>query len=154
LFQTKTWEDLEVGDIIKVTKNQELPADVLILDIVGQNNEQTCYVTSSQLVDIQTPQMKRSHQGTSNKTSSRLNDAKFIEQLSGNLKWECSPNGNFSGTLKLNDNPSAFEITMENIILRGSSIYHAHDCHTHILCLVLNVGDECIATPFRFLQED
>jgi magnesium-transporting ATPase (P-type) len=32
-FQTKTWEELEVGDIIKVHKNQELPADVLILDI-------------------------------------------------------------------------------------------------------------------------
>jgi magnesium-transporting ATPase (P-type) len=38
-FQTKTWEDLEVGDIIKVEKNQELPADVMILDISGNGNE-------------------------------------------------------------------------------------------------------------------
>jgi magnesium-transporting ATPase (P-type) len=30
-----TWEDLEVGDIIKVEKNMELPADVMILDISG-----------------------------------------------------------------------------------------------------------------------
>ena len=40
MFQQKTWGDLEVGDIIKVGKNQELPADVLILDISGQSNEQ------------------------------------------------------------------------------------------------------------------
>jgi magnesium-transporting ATPase (P-type) len=38
-FHSKTWEELEVGDIIKVYKNQELPADVLILDISGQSND-------------------------------------------------------------------------------------------------------------------
>ena len=148
-FQTKTWEDIEVGDIIKVDKNMELPADVMILDISGQANEQTCHVIGGMLSDMQPPQLKRSHQGTSNKTSSRLTDAKVIEQLSGIVKWESSSSGNFSGTLKLNENPSAFEITMENIILRGSTIYYTKDSHAQILCLVLNVGDQCMQTPFR-----
>lgn len=124
-------------------KNQELPADVLILDIFGQQNEQTCYVTGGLLVDIQTPQLKRSHQGTSNKTSSRYKDSKLIEQITGTIKLENSAHS-ISGTLKLEENPSAFQITMDNIILRGSRISHTQDGQTQILCLVLNVGDQCI----------
>lgn len=61
MFQSKNWEELEVGDIIKVHRNQELPADVLILDISGQSNDQFCHVTGGVLADIQTPQIKRSH---------------------------------------------------------------------------------------------
>ena len=51
-FQTKTWEELEVGDIIKVYKDQELPADVLILDITGQTNEQICHVMGGLMTDV------------------------------------------------------------------------------------------------------
>ena len=36
-FQLKTWADLQIGDIIKVQANQEIPADALILDIQGGN---------------------------------------------------------------------------------------------------------------------
>ena len=68
-----------MGDIIKVDKNKELPADVMILDISGNGNEQTCHIIGGMLSDMQLPKLKRSHQGTSNKTSSRLTDAKVIE---------------------------------------------------------------------------
>ena len=32
-FKVMTWQDLRVGHIVKIYANQEIPADVLILDI-------------------------------------------------------------------------------------------------------------------------
>ena len=42
-FKVKTWAELRVGDIVKMYANQEVPADILILDIQGCKLEkQTC----------------------------------------------------------------------------------------------------------------
>ena len=103
-----------------------------------------CYIVGGKLNDLHYPEHKRAHHGTTNKTGSRTNDSKLIDSLSGILKWESSNSGHFSGTLKLNDNPAAFELKMENIILRGSTVYFTQETQTQLLCLVLNVGDECI----------
>ena len=34
-FQLSDWGSLQTGDILKIKQNQEVPADVLILDIFG-----------------------------------------------------------------------------------------------------------------------
>ena len=100
------------------------------------------------------PELKRAHHGTTNKTGSKTNDSKLVDALSGIMKWESSNSGYIVGTLKLNDNPSAFEITMENIILRGSTVYFTKETQTQLICLVLNVGDECVLSPLLKIKEN
>lgn len=34
-FKVRTWEELRIGDIVKLYQNQEAPADIIILDIQG-----------------------------------------------------------------------------------------------------------------------
>jgi hypothetical protein len=46
-----------------------------------------------------------------------------VQLLSGQLKWEFSNKGKYHGSLKLNENPAAFEFKNEHVLFRGSSIY-------------------------------
>ena len=49
-FQMRPWDDLQVGDILKIKKNNQVPADCLILDIKGSKGdgqggtEPVCYL--------------------------------------------------------------------------------------------------------------
>lgn len=43
---------------------------------------------------------------------------------------------------------------MENIILRGSSIFYTLDKQTQVTCLVLNVGDQCIQRPCERKEDE
>ena len=43
-FQWSDWGSIQIGDVIKVKNNQEMPCDALILNIVGsRQDDQTCY---------------------------------------------------------------------------------------------------------------
>ena len=39
-FKEKTvkWEDIQIGDLIKIEKNQEIPADVLLISTANKHN--------------------------------------------------------------------------------------------------------------------
>jgi magnesium-transporting ATPase (P-type) len=70
-FQASNWGSIQTGDIFKVKSNIEIPCDALILNIVGSKGEfQTCYQKGSLWDDTKIPTLKRSYQGTMNKTSS------------------------------------------------------------------------------------
>ena len=97
--------------------NQEIPCDALILDIVGsRTSNQTCYTRGGLFDDDCNPSLKRSYQGTMNKTGQRISAAKFVDQISGIVKWEYNHQGYFSGTFKQENSPAAFDITPENIV--------------------------------------
>jgi magnesium-transporting ATPase (P-type) len=66
-FKFKSWNSIVPGDIIKVKENEEFPADVLILDAVSNQNHK-CYVRGGINEDINMPTLKKSCEGTSNKT--------------------------------------------------------------------------------------
>jgi hypothetical protein len=91
---------------------------------------------------------KKSCQNTQNKTGSRLSDSKFVQLLSGQIKWEYNSKGKYHGSLKLNENPAAFEFKGEHIVTRGSSLYMTEQ----IICMVLNIGDECYGSVMRERQ--
>lgn len=46
-FDTKTWRDIRVGDIIIVNKGEYIPADLLFLS--AENAEGICYIETMQL---------------------------------------------------------------------------------------------------------
>jgi magnesium-transporting ATPase (P-type) len=151
-FMQRQWEDLQVGDIIKIKNGQQLPADCLILDIKGGGNnnaaEQLCYIKGGPSVVNGESETKKSCQNTQNKTGSRLSDSKFVQLLSGQIKWEYNSKGKYHGSLKLNENPAAFEFKGEHIVTRGSSLYMTEQ----IICMVLNIGDECYGSVMRERQ--
>ena len=45
-----------------------------------------------------------------NKTGFLMTEAKFVDQISGLLKWEFNNFGFLSGSFKQNDNPAAFDV--------------------------------------------
>ena len=135
-----SWGSIRMGDVIKVKHEHEMPCDCLILNILGSKLEhQTCYEVNS--LWCHTPALKRSYTGTSSKTGSDPNDAKFIEAISGLIKWEYNNQGFVSGSFKQVDNPAAFDITPANIVHRGSIITQA----SSVICLALNVGGRSTA---------
>lgn len=119
-FKVRTWGDLRVGDIIKLYPNQEIPADVLILDIQGSRcDKQTCYVRGEIFNATGEMILKQSYGGTSNKTGFHISDDKFISSISGNLKWDYNHFGFFSGQFKQENSATAFNISSDNILMRG-----------------------------------
>lgn len=62
-----------------------------------------------------------------------------MQSLSGQIRWECTNKTSYTGSLKLNENPAAFEFKSEHVVERGSFIYLTDQ----IICMVINVGDQC-----------
>ena len=145
-FQLLDWTNIYTGDIIKIKQNQEIPCDALILDIVGsKSSSQTCNMRGGLWDDFRNPTPKCSYQGTMNKTGTHISDSKFVDKISGLLKWEYNHFGFFTGSFKQIDNPAAFDITAENILQRGCYFTQAQT----IICLVLNVGNMTMGNNFR-----
>ena len=92
--------------------------------------------------DPEIPVMKHSYPGTSNKTGFIISDEKFINGISGVIKWEYNHYGLFFGQFKQENNPTAFDISMENLIKRGCYFNHANQ----IIGIVLNVGNQTVAS--------
>ena len=88
-FQWSDWASIQIGDVIKVKNNQEMPCDALILNIVNsKQEEQTCCQQGSMWDDASKQHIKKSYQGTMNKTNNQISDSKFVSQISGLVKWE------------------------------------------------------------------
>ena len=80
-----------------------------------------------------------------NRTGNYISDSKFVESISGLIKWEYNHRGYFTGDFKQVDNPAAFELLPQNIVLRGCYVSHCQ----YIICLALNVGLSSMGHGFR-----
>ena len=148
-FQISDWGSIQTGDIIKIKSNHEIPCDALILNIVGsKHQQQTCYQTGSLWDDPNAPTLKRSYQGTMNKTGNYISDSKFADSISGLIKWEYNHYGYFTGDFKQIDNPAAFEIQQQNIVNRGCFASHMQ----FMVCLALNVGVNTMGNAYPNLE--
>lgn len=127
---------MRVGDLIKVYQNQEIPADVLILDIQGSKGNQTCLNRGGIWDKFSDPVIKSSYPGTANKTGFHISDEKFISSISGTLKWDYNHQGFFTGSFKQENTATAIEISMENMLTRGCYFSKA----SQVIGIVLNVG--------------
>jgi magnesium-transporting ATPase (P-type) len=118
-FELRTWESLKPGDIIKVKEDEEFPADVLILDSITSSNDHKCYVIGGPTDDFNKPSLKRACEGTYNRHGMKMSSTKFVEQISGTVKYEYNYNGYFSGNFRHNSHPAPFNITTENVVVKG-----------------------------------
>ena len=71
--------------------------------------------------------------------------SKFVDQISGQIKWEYNHFGFFSGFFKQIDSPIAFDLLPENIMQRGCYMQNAQ----YAICLALNVGTQCMGNMYK-----
>ncbi|XP_026863862.1 phospholipid-transporting ATPase IB isoform X1 [Electrophorus electricus] len=115
-WQTIIWKQVAVGDIVKVTNGQHLPADMVIVS--SSEPQAMCYTETSNL-DGETNLKIR--QGLS--LTAGVQSVEEFVALSGRLECE-GPNRHlydFTGTLRL-DNHNPVPLGPDQVLLRGAQI--------------------------------
>ncbi|XP_024859574.2 phospholipid-transporting ATPase IB isoform X2 [Kryptolebias marmoratus] len=115
-WQTIIWKQVAVGDIVKVTNGQHLPADMVIVS--SSEPQAMCYIETSNL-DGETNLKIR--QGLS--LTAGLQTVEDLMALSGRLECE-GPNRHlydFTGTLRL-ENQNPVPLGPDQVLLRGAQL--------------------------------
>lgn len=111
------WENLRVGNIVRLTDEEEVPADVVVL--ATSNPEGIAYVETSKLDGETTLKFKQGVKETRTETYPLA-----IAGIRGRVVCEKPTYSmeNFSGSLKLDAHPRATSLDLSNFIHRGSHI--------------------------------
>jgi P-type E1-E2 ATPase len=112
IFEEVSWKDLAVGRIVKIQKNEIIPADVLILKSSSSNG--FCYLQTSSL-DGETGLKPRE---AIYRMQSFIYHEKALSDLRGEINVD-SPNENIysiNGSLNFQENLNYFSVT--NTLLR------------------------------------
>ncbi|RLN88329.1 hypothetical protein BBJ28_00012448 [Nothophytophthora sp. Chile5] len=144
-FEEVEWRELKVGDFVKITNHEILPADVVILAVVpaegarSGGNTGLCYVETKNLDGETNLKLREATQPTRNMFMNE-EDAGYIIQ--GYVESEL-PNGDinhYSGTMYLEENPNGADegipLTLKNMLLRGSKLRNTSFAYG----LVVNTG--------------
>uniref|UniRef100_A0A8B9QD64 Phospholipid-transporting ATPase n=1 Tax=Apteryx owenii TaxID=8824 RepID=A0A8B9QD64_APTOW len=116
MWQNIIWKEVAVGDIVKVTNGQHLPADMIIVS--SSEPQAMCYIETANL-DGETNLKIR--QGLSQTAS--LQSREELMKVSGRIECE-GPNRHlydFIGTLRL-DGQSPVSVGPDQILLRGAQL--------------------------------
>ncbi|OZJ04656.1 hypothetical protein BZG36_02875 [Bifiguratus adelaidae] len=102
-FRPKAWQELQVGDIVRLESGQSFPADLILLS--SSEPEGICFIETSNLDGEVNLKIKQAL----SQTAPRV-DLVSIQSLKGHITSE-SPNNrlyNYDGTLTLYEDPDAF----------------------------------------------
>uniref|UniRef100_A0A8C3D3E6 Phospholipid-transporting ATPase n=1 Tax=Cairina moschata TaxID=8855 RepID=A0A8C3D3E6_CAIMO len=116
MWQNIIWKEVAVGDIVKVTNGQHLPADMIIIS--SSEPQAMCYIETANL-DGETNLKIR--QGLSQTAS--LQSREELMKVSGRIECE-GPNRHlydFTGNLRL-DGQSPVPVGPDQILLRGAQL--------------------------------
>ncbi|KAL6930714.1 probable Probable phospholipid-transporting ATPase DRS2 [Hanseniaspora guilliermondii] len=136
-FETRKWNDLHVGDIIKLKSEESVPADIVLLS--SSEPEGVCYIETANLDGETNLKIKQS------KTETKcIKTCQDLALLAGTLVSE-APNSSlytYEGTLEFSLNPSETKrkiaLMPEQMILRGAVIRNTTWCYG----IVVNTGHE------------
>ncbi|XP_068123079.1 phospholipid-transporting ATPase IB isoform X4 [Hyperolius riggenbachi] len=115
-WQNVIWKEVAVGDIVKVTNGQHIPADMIIIS--SSEPQAMCYIETSNLDGETNLKIRQGLPATSSLQS--LDD---LVKITGRVECE-GPNRHlydFTGTLRLESN-SPVAVGPEQILLRGAQI--------------------------------
>ncbi|CAD8127655.1 unnamed protein product [Paramecium sonneborni] len=137
LYENIQWQQLEVGDLIYLKRNEVCPADILIIDvsddIVGISTQQ---LDGSTLEDVRQPtQLTMLKNG---KYKAQGFDYKKI--MTGQIQFDKDLNRNIFGYIKLKKDPKGENFNRQNIIKREEQL---KTCQ-YLIGLVLFVGQKCL----------
>lgn len=122
-FVSTHWKDIRVGHIIRLNKDEIVPADIICLESLDTSH--LCYVDESSITGVfDCFKLKRACVDTQTPVTKPIKINEYIKNIKGMLKFE-EPNtdlNSFSARLRLISYPRASNVTIENFIMRGSSI--------------------------------
>ncbi|GMM27567.1 hypothetical protein DAMA08_002830 [Martiniozyma asiatica (nom. inval.)] len=141
-FKATEWKNINVGDIIKIRRNEEIPSDVIVLTTSGENG--LCYVETKNLDGETNLKTKKSMNcGRSLKTVADFKRAIFsvateppskdLYSFRGVLKYK-----NFSNVNDTIGKDAHEPITIENVLLRGSVLRNTN----YAMCVIIATGDD------------
>ncbi|XP_058999856.1 phospholipid-transporting ATPase IB-like isoform X2 [Mustela lutreola] len=138
-WKTIMWKEVNVGDIVKASNGQFLPADMVLIS--SSEPQVTCYVATSNLDGETNLKIRQALSETS-----EMQTEKQLSSLSGKIECE-GPNRHFNtfvGTLYLNDK-SPVPIGPDQVLLRGTQLKNTQ----WILGIVVYTGFET-----KFMQDE
>ena len=127
------WKDINVGDLVKIEKNQFFPADIVLFASCESNG--ICYVETKNL-DGET---NLKHKLADSSMQSHFSILQNCDHFSANIQCE-TPNPmiyRFNGVISINSD-SPIPLTYEQCLLRGSSLKNT----AWIIGLVVYTGHE------------
>lgn len=127
------WRDLRVGDIIRLQRNERVPADIVLLHATGPNS--VAYIDTMALDGETNLKSKQ----PSTLVANRCDTISKLEKCSGELVCE-DPNANlyqFEGSITVDG--ETMPLTANEVVLRGSTIRNTSET----IGIVINTGEEC-----------
>ncbi|XP_068278596.1 phospholipid-transporting ATPase IB isoform X2 [Nyctibius grandis] len=116
MWQNIMWKEVAVGDIVKVTNGQHLPADMIIIS--SSEPQAMCYIETANLDGETNLKIRQGLSQTAN-----LQSREELMKVSGRIECE-GPNRHlydFTGNLRL-DGQSPVPVGPDQILLRGAQL--------------------------------
>ncbi|CAJ1071117.1 phospholipid-transporting ATPase IC [Xyrichtys novacula] len=122
-FQETKWRDIEVGDVVRLKKNDFIPADILLLS--SSNPNSLCYVETAELDGETNLKFKMGLRVTDERLQHERQLADF------NALIECEEPNNrldkFIGTMLWQR--ERYPLDLDNMMLRGCKVRNTEYCH-------------------------
>ncbi|KAI9029999.1 hypothetical protein CLU79DRAFT_695464 [Phycomyces nitens] len=141
------WQDVQVGDYIKIRNNEDVPADVIVLSTSDPDN--LCYVETQNLDGETNLKARQGLPGTSDlNTVHDCERARFyiesepphvnLYQYSGVLRWEIEEVDEAATTRSGVQHQKSDPVTYNNMLLRGCVLRNTE----WVICMVVYTGAE------------
>ncbi|TGJ79357.1 hypothetical protein E0Z10_g9404 [Xylaria hypoxylon] len=127
------WRDIRVGDIVRLERNERVPADIVLLHANGVNS--VAYIDTMALDGETNLKSKQ----PSTLIATRCDTTSKLKTLSGELVCE-DPNAdlyNFEGSITVDG--EKMPLTTNEVVFRGSTIRNTNET----IGVVINTGEEC-----------
>uniref|UniRef100_A0A3B4YK34 Phospholipid-transporting ATPase n=1 Tax=Seriola lalandi dorsalis TaxID=1841481 RepID=A0A3B4YK34_SERLL len=122
-FQESKWMNIQVGDVVRLKKNDFIPADILLLS--SSNPNSLCYVETAELDGETNLKFKMGLKVTDDKLQEERKLAEFDALI------ECEEPNNrldkFIGTMLWDR--KRYPLDLDNMLLRGCKIRNTDVCH-------------------------
>ncbi|TSK72148.1 Phospholipid-transporting ATPase IC [Bagarius yarrelli] len=121
-FQEAKWMDIQVGDVVRLKKNDFIPADILLLSSSEPNS--LCYVETAELDGETNLKFKMGLKVT----HERLQEESQLAGFDAMIICE-EPNNRldkFTGTMRWKND--AYPLELDNMLLRGCKIRNTEEC--------------------------
>uniref|UniRef100_A0A7N9ARS7 Phospholipid-transporting ATPase n=1 Tax=Mastacembelus armatus TaxID=205130 RepID=A0A7N9ARS7_9TELE len=122
-FQESKWMDIQVGDVVRLKKNDFIPADIFLLSTSNPNS--LCYVETAELDGETNLKFRMGLRVTDEKLQEERQLAEFDALI------ECEEPNNrldkFAGTMLWQG--QRYPLNLDNMLLRGCKIRNTDVCH-------------------------
>ncbi|KAM9734402.1 LOW QUALITY PROTEIN: phospholipid-transporting ATPase IC [Menidia menidia] len=122
-FQESKWMNIQVGDVVRLKKNDFIPADILLLS--SSNPNSLCYVETAELDGETNLKFKMGLRAT----DERLQTERQLAEFGALIECE-EPNNRldkFMGTMLWDS--ERYPLELDNMLLRGCKIRNTEWCH-------------------------